>query len=84
MVKHKLQETLKADNYLHLHVIPSANNDLLLKDYKCSNRQMELTWRNSINDQSKYKIIDPKDLMQPITALGTYPDLIHYLQARYW
>lgn len=83
MVANKLKETLKADNYMHLHVIPSANSDLLLKNYNCSKHTMELTWRNSIKDQAKYKIIDPKDLMQPVAALGTYPDLIQYLTARY-
>lgn len=36
MIKNKNKETLKADNFIHLHVIPKKNTTLLNKIYKCS------------------------------------------------
>lgn len=73
---------IKADNYLHVHVIPSDNDELLLKKYKVSGKGMEESWREMLIDQSKYVIIDPKKLMSPIAS--KYPDLYQYLGTRYW
>lgn len=86
VIKHKHQETIKADNFLHLHVIPEANNDLLKaqgKPYKCSGLCMEATWRSLLNDQSKYRIIDPKTLLQPVANARLHPQLFQYLAVRY-
>ena len=35
-----------------------------------------------LNDQSLYHLIDPSDLMKPISE--TYPELYSYLKERYW
>jgi hypothetical protein len=51
MVKHNKTETIKAENYIHVHVIPTGNKDLLNKVYKCSSIEMEKTWRNHLKDQ---------------------------------
>ena len=86
MVKNKDNETLKADNFLHVHVIPKDNNDLLKetgKPYKCSGLSMEGTWRSLLKDQSKYQIIDPKDLMRPLSSIPAYAGLLQYLAERY-
>ena len=83
MIIHKATERLKADNYLHIHVIPSANADLLLKNYKCSGGNMETTWKNHLVDKSKYVIVDPVKLLNMIDKLK-YKSLIDYLQIRYW
>lgn len=45
MVSHKNQERIKADNYLHIHVIPNENDELLYKKYKVSEKGMEESWR---------------------------------------
>lgn len=82
MVKNKNKETIKADNYLHVHVIPSDNKDLLKKIYKCSGNDMETTWRNHLIDQSKYKIISPSDLLRGIDT-KKYKQLLAYLKTRY-
>lgn len=58
-VKHKVIEVLKADDYLHIHVIPGGNRNLLDKRYKVSGKVMEETWREMLVDQSKYVIITP-------------------------
>lgn len=43
MIKNKAAERIKADHYLHIHVIPNNNVDLLQKTYKFSNQNMEVT-----------------------------------------
>lgn len=82
MVKNKMLETLKADNYLHVHVIPTENKDLLEKKYKCSGLNMEQTWRKHLKDQTKYQIISPKNLVKGLDE-EKYKDLIDYLKNRY-
>lgn len=82
MIKNKEFETIKADNYLHAHVIPAENNNLLNKVYKCSGLDMETTWRKQLNDQTKYQIVTPRKLLNGIDSLK-YKDLLNYLKTRY-
>jgi len=83
MVSNKEKETIKADNFLHIHVIPSDNADLLEKNYKCSGENMKLTWTNHLKDKDKYIIISPKDFLSNLNS-EKYKDLISYLDERYW
>lgn len=82
MIINKQNEKLKATNFLHVHVIPSENSDLLEKKYKCSGKSMEKTWRKHLQDQSKYLIITPKKLLIGLND-KTYKDLLDYLLIRY-
>lgn len=82
IVKHREDEILKAEDYLHIHVIPQENKDLLDKKYNVSGKGMETTWRGMLNDQSKYIIVDPRRLLFPIAH--KYPALASYLNQRYW
>ena len=82
MVNKNSTETIFADDYMHLHIIPYQNVDLLEKIYLCSNMNMPKTWRSCLVDQSKYKIISPEFLLSNIG--NNYADLIEYLSARYW
>ena len=82
MLANKDSESIKADHYLHIHVIPKADTDLLDKTYRVSGKKMEETWREIITDQSKYVIVDPAELMKPIENF--YPELFKYLTVRYW
>ncbi len=82
MVAHKDSERLAADNYLHIHVIPSENDELLQKKYKVSDETMEKSWRGRLADQSKYVIVSPETLLAPVAT--AYPELTEYLSARYW
>jgi len=86
VIANKATETLKADNFLHIHVIPK-NNDALLKTntrypYNVSDKGMEDTWRSCLNDQSKYRIVDPEVLLSPVA--DEYNELVEYLKKRYW
>lgn len=82
VILNKDDEMLKATNYLHLHIIPNENHDLLDKRYKATGKGMEQSWRECLNDQSKYKIVDPRKFLAPIA--NTYPKLFQYLEERYW
>lgn len=82
MVAHKNEERIKADSYLHIHVIPTENYELLHKRYKVSGKGMEESWRGMLTDQSKYVIVDPEKLLNPIKERNS--PLYQYLSTRYW
>ena len=84
LVRNKDCETIKADNYLHVHVIPAENTDLLHKTYKCSGEDMETTWRSHLKDKSKYLIISPENLLSDSLNNLQYSELRNYLMTRYW
>jgi len=44
---------------------------------------MEETWRKHLNDQSKYKIISPQELLRSLFPTHKYQSLINYLKTRY-
>lgn len=48
---------LEADDYLHLHVIPDQNSELLDKLYPCSKKSMEETWKGCLIEPDKYVVI---------------------------
>ena len=83
MIINKEKETIKADKFLHIHVIPSENKDLLNKAYKCSGFDMETTWRNHLKHSDKYVIISPKDFLSNLDQVK-YKELNDYLNKRYW
>jgi len=83
MISNKKNESIKADNFLHIHVIPVGNKDLLNKIYPCSGLDMEGTWRAQLKDQSRYKIFSPEMILSGINR-DEYMDLFCYLSARYW
>lgn len=83
MVLNKDIETIKADDYIHLHIIPNNNKDLLLKDYLKKGLGMEATWENCLVDDRKYMIIEPKQLLSKLDKLK-YSKLLKYLKERYW
>lgn len=76
-------ETINAFDFVHIHVIPKENRDLLYGNYACSGKGMEETWRAMIKDQSKYQIVSPSALLKPINS-QKYGHLLEYLELRYW
>lgn len=83
MIRNRGSETIKADDYIHIHVIPPENHDLLHKIYTCSKMDMEYTWRAQLKDQNKYQIVAPNDLLSSVDP-QKYGPLLKYLQERYW
>ena len=80
MIRHK---EIDADKYLHVHVVPRENKDLLDKKYKCSGLDMVSTWEQQLHDQTKYMVISPEDLLSDIDVIK-YQHLRKYLWERYW
>lgn len=80
----KEEKVIPAEHFVHIHVCPTGNKELLDKCYSEVTNQtsMEGAWREMLTDQSLYHLIDPKELLQPIAQ--TYPELYNYLQHRYW
>ncbi|MCL2230011.1 MAG: hypothetical protein FWC01_02870, partial [Treponema sp.] len=82
MIAHNNIETISADDFMLLQVIPNKNIDLLEKNYACSRKDMPSTWRSCITDQSKFKIVSPEILLSGIGH--KYDKLKEYLKTRYW
>lgn len=83
MIEHKETEWIKADRFLHLHVIPSDNASLLHKKYSCTKKEMEESWRSHLLKDC-YQTITPESLLSPLKGDDKYSSLIKYLQLRYW
>ena len=82
MINCNESEPIKSEDYMHIHVVPENNSDLLDKRYRLSKKGMEATWREHLSDQSKYLVIDPVTLLAPVIDLN--PELKEYLGKRYW
>ena len=82
LIRCKDRETVQADCFRHIHVIPPANGDLLKKKYPCGGKEMEETWRGCISDNRLYTIVSPADFLSPLDSLR-YKDLLCYLNLRY-
>lgn len=80
----KNEKVLPAEHFVHIHVCPKDNQELLARHYKNVTEQptMEGAWREMLTNQSLYHIVDPEDLMMPIS--DAYPALYTYLKERYW
>ncbi|EKV56848.1 hypothetical protein A966_07414 [Brachyspira hampsonii 30446] len=75
MIENKYNEKIEADDFLHIVVIPNKNKSILSSRYKISNMNLEDTWRNVLNDNSKFMIIDNKKIIE---ALEYITELIKY------
>lgn len=80
-----------AEDYIHVHVVPKENINLLNRKYKADwdNRHgMVANWKAMLNNPEKYLCIDPKDLFAGLRSdknlADRYSGLLQYLEARYW
>lgn len=83
MKNHKEDEDIKADDYIHVHVVPRGNKELLQKKYKRSNKDMLTTWKSCLKNPDKYVLISPAEFFSKLSC-EKWRDLICYLKARYW
>lgn len=83
MIANRKTETIKAEKFIHAHIIPNENNELLQYKYPASMKVMKETWESCLMDISKYKIIEPKKLLANINKTK-YQTFINYLKTRYW
>ncbi|MDO4819772.1 MAG: hypothetical protein Q3994_05295 [Prevotella sp.] len=82
VIKIEPNEWYGATKCLHLHIIPSANKDLLNRNYRRFPwmNGLKESWESKLVDKSEYRIIDPKDLLSPVID----ESLKKYLCQRYW
>ena len=83
MIIKKDSERIKADDYIHVHIIPDENTELLNKNYKYSEKPLLDSWQSNLKNKEKYKIISPESFIRNIDTVK-YQELINYLQTRYW
>ena len=83
IIAHRNNERIIADDYIHVHVIPNENHELLNKKYKVSNKGMKETWLDNLNNFEKYRIISPVDLIKNIDKIK-YTEYLEYITNRYW
>ena len=65
-----------ADDFVHLNVISKDNTEL--------RQAVESEFMPMLKDPSKFKIIDPQDLLAPLEGNKDYSKLLNYLNTRYW
>lgn len=83
MVAHKHSETIRADDYIHVHVVPDDNRELLDVPYTVSGKGMLATWHSCLADPNKYQLITLKNLLAAIDR-AKHQALVEYLATRYW
>ena len=84
------KKDFKADDYLHIHVVPSYN-PMRTKKYACvkNARGVEEAWKKHLTDcgKEKYIMVDPKQVVEALEKSGvkdTFSGLIDYLNKRYY
>ena len=83
MVLHRSQERRSAEDFLHVHVIPSGNDELLAKRDPATGLTMPEQWRGLLRDPAKYRVMDPQELLRPLKGIYGNAALLSYLQLRY-
>lgn len=76
IIANRQKVDIKADDYIHLVIIPEAHTEL--------RNAIVDNYVPTLKDQNKLKLIDPKDLLDPIKDKEQYKSLIDYLARRYW
>jgi len=98
IIKYKNNEIIQADDFLHAHIIPTENVELLKSDlktnrrrkgyYKSNGQQDNLgnTWKSYLKDPKKYRTFSPKELFKKIKEQDKNDNikLFDYLHERYW
>jgi hypothetical protein len=77
-----------SDEYMNLHIIPNGNillrNTITATQLKAKGNSMSDVWSKLLKEPSKYKVIDYKELFEPIKNNNAIKLLIEYLEKRYW
>ncbi len=74
------------DEYIHLHVIPSANKELKLRVTSpgLTGDSMSEAWKNVLLDPARYQLISPEAFLAPARLCGDTAEIFSYLERRYW
>lgn len=74
-------------DYLHVHVVPSLNIELLRSNPalpQLPGFTLNEAWSKLLKEPGKYISIDPKDLLEPAQYCQDTGSIMSYLQMRYW
>ena len=83
-------EDFKADDYFHIHVVPSYNPMRTKKYARVEKIEgVEEAWKKHLTDcgKEKYIMVDPKQVVEALEKSGvkdTFSGLIEYLTKRYY
>ena len=85
MTKNKTNE-LKADDWLHLDIVPENNLNLRYQVPAPGMIQsgIEEAWKSQLRTAEKYNVITPQKLLKPLIFDNHYKILMTYLNKRYW
>ncbi len=77
-----------AEDWLHVHVIPEANDKLTegvtSPGLKSAGSTLESTWKACLKDPSRYRIVSPSNLLGPLQTDSDAAEWLAYLKKRYW
>ena len=76
----------QCDEYLHLHVIPDENSELLNKvtSPNLPGTTMSEAWKNVLKEPNRYVVVSPFDLLSPLDKSPDTKSFLTYLKTRYW
>lgn len=85
VIDNKSSEKIKADSFVHIHVVPSQNKELLDNGFSREKEKdgMKKSWENQLLDKGMYGLVDPQLIVETIAKDGKYGDLVGYLRERY-
>ena len=85
MINNKSSENIKADSFVHVHVVPSQNKELLNNGFSEKKEEdgMKKSWENQLLDRSVYRLVDPQLIVETIAKDGKYGELVGYMRERY-
>lgn len=65
----------EANDYRHIVVCPNDNTEMVAEAE---------AFKDSLEEKSKFIIVDPQDLLSPLKGNDDYKELFTYLETRYW
>lgn len=74
------------DEYIHLHVIPLGNKDLVerVTSPDLKGETMSEAWKNVLRESARYQLLSPEKLLLPMKDCRDTLALFTYLSKRYW
>ncbi len=74
------------DEYIHLHVIPKNNTDLInrVTSPGLIGETMSNAWKCVLKEPNRYQVVSPDELLAPLGDFDETKTLYAYLNKRYW
>ena len=81
MIKNRSAENIKATEFMHIHVVPPANKELLENGFNGESSMID-SWQKQLKDKNLYKCISPEIIKNVLSE--KYIELYEYLNKRYY